>query len=411
MNPGSRVTSPVRRRPDSGAAWRPKQSATDAPPRGKIRIGQSNARNPVEAVHDLQRQLAQPSAGLVIVFCSPSYDLDRLATEIDHAFAGIPVVGCTTAGEIGPVGYIDSSLSGVSLPSDCFTTVTGRLDRVRQSTTEHAEAFAGRLLGQLEDRAPRARESDMFAFQLVDGLCMREELITNAFQHALGRVPLVGGSAGDAEDFGHTHVLSEGRFHEDSAVLVVAATPLPFMTFSTRHFVSTEQRAVVTSADPATRTVVEIDALPAVEGYAQLVGASADKLDPAFFSSHPVVVRIGGADHSRSIQKVNPDGSLTFFCAIEEGVVLRAAVMGDLLADLQAAFEHVRNGVGTPSLVLACDCVLRTLEISKAGLSERVADLFRRHNAVGFSTYGEQLRGVHMNQTLTGLAFGRGEES
>jgi hypothetical protein len=51
------------------------------------------------------------------------------------------------------------------------------------------------------------------------------------------------------------------------------------------------------------------------------------------------------------------------------------------------------------------------LEISKDGLKERVTDLFRRHNAVGFSTYGEQLGGVHMNQTLTGLAFGRGEES
>jgi hypothetical protein len=240
---------------------------------------------------------------------------------------------------------------------------------------------------------------------------MREELITNAFQHALGRIPLVGGSAGDAENFGRTYVFSGGRFREDSALLVVAATTLPFMTFSTRHFASTEQRAVVTAADPATRTVMEIDALPAVEGYAQLVGATADKLDAAFFSSHPIVVRIGGADHSRSIQKVNPDGSLTLYCAIEEGVVLRAAVRGDLVADLEAAFEHVRSGVGAPSLVLACDCILRTLEISKDGLKERVTDLFRRHNAVGFSTYGEQLGGVHMNQTLTGLAFGRGEES
>jgi hypothetical protein len=31
------------------------------------------------------------------------------------------------------------------------------------------------------------------------------------------------------------------------------------------------------------------------------------------FAAHPVVVRIGNADFVRSIQRVNPDGSLSFF--------------------------------------------------------------------------------------------------
>lgn len=182
------------------------------------------------------------------------------------------------------------------------------------------------------------------------------------------------------------------------------------MTFSTRHFTSTERRAVVTAADPATRTVMKIDALPAAEGYARLVGVDAGQLAPDFFSSHPVVVRIGGADHSRAIQKANPDGSLTFYCAIEEGVVLRAAIRGNLAADLDAAFAHVHHRLGSPSLVLACDCILRNLEITQSGIRERVAETFRQNNAVGFSTYGEQMRGVHVNQTLTGIAFGRREE-
>ena len=41
------------------------------------------------------------------------------------------------------------------------------------------------------------------------------------------------------------------------------------------------------------------------------------------FADSPFVVKIDGANYVRSIQKVNPDGSLTFFCAIEEGLVLR----------------------------------------------------------------------------------------
>jgi hypothetical protein len=33
------------------------------------------------------------------------------------------------------------------------------------------------------------------------------------------------------------------------------------------------------------------------------------------------------------------------------------------------------------------------------------------NNAVGFSTYGEQFNGIHVNQTLTGVAIGRGDEA
>ena len=35
----------------------------------------------------------------------------------------------------------------------------------------------------------------------------------------------------------------------------------------------------------------------------------------------------------------------------------------------------------------------------------------RRFGVVGFHTYGEQYNAMHLNQTLTGIAFGRGGAS
>jgi hypothetical protein len=32
--------------------------------------------------------------------------------------------------------------------------------------------------------------------------------------------------------------------------------------------------------------------------------------------------------------------------------------------------------------------------------------LYQKHRVVGFHTYGEQLNAMHLNQTLTGVAFG-----
>ena len=47
----------------------------------------------------------------------------------------------------------------------------------------------------------------------------------------------------------------------------------------------------------------------------ELVGLTVDPTT----DDHPVTVTLGGSVFVRSIQKVNPDGSLTFFCAIDEG--------------------------------------------------------------------------------------------
>ncbi|PKO58398.1 MAG: FIST domain containing protein, partial [Betaproteobacteria bacterium HGW-Betaproteobacteria-19] len=82
-----------------------------------LRAGQSLATDPRQAVEGLYLAIAQPDMALVVFFCSSRFDLGVLAVAINERFAGTPVIGCTTAGEIGPAGYRDGSLVGVSFPS------------------------------------------------------------------------------------------------------------------------------------------------------------------------------------------------------------------------------------------------------------------------------------------------------
>ena len=259
---------------------------------------------------------------------------------------------------------------------------------------------------RLENVKSQVDASNSFAFLLIDGLSVREEPVTRALQNALGRLPLVGGSAGDGLSFGSTQVYSDGSFHTDSAVLALVTTDLPFKIFKTQHFVPTDQRFVVTAADSAHRIVNEIDGWPAAERYAQVLGVDVAALDASRFAEQPIVVVIDGTNYVRAIQKVNPDGSLTFFCAIEEGLVLRGARGVDLVGNLEEAFAELHAAIGQPQLVIGCDCILRKLEMTQRGLIDRVAKVFSDNNVVGFSTYGEQHLGVHVNQTLTGVAFG-----
>lgn len=371
-----------------------------------IRRAQSCAAQAHQAVQEFHAAVAQPEIELVIFFCSSEYDLDVLAAEMGRLFDGIQVVGCTTAGEIGPLGYCQHSLSGVSFAAGSYVAVSGLLDHLGEFNIARAHDFAQLLLQRLESRAPNASPENSFALQLIDGLSVREEPVAHALQYALGKIAIFGGSAGDDMHYSKTSVYCDGRFHSDSAALILIHTTQPFKIFKTQHFVSTDERLVVTEADAARRIVKEINGFPAATEYARLLGVAPSELNAALFAASPIVVVLDGTDYVRSIQKANPDGSLTFFCAIEEGLVFRVAHGVDLVRNLEQTFDKLQSIVGQPQLVLGCDCILRNLEVSQNDLKDHVGEIFRRNNTVGFSSYGEQFHGVHVNQTFTGIAIG-----
>lgn len=359
-----------------------------------------------QAAQEFHAGVYQADMSLVVFFCSSEYDLEALADELNQLFGDVPLVGCTTAGEIGPAGYRGQSLAGTSFSARAGVSVSGCLDQLQKFEISRGQAFAQGLLQNLESLSPQASAANTFALLLIDGLSVREEPVVRTLQAALGNIALCGGSAGDDLKFTRTWVFQHGAFHTDSAVLLLISTSLPFRIFKTQHFVSQNERLVVTEADAAHRIVKEINGVPATEEYARLLGVTVEDLKPAHFAETPVVVVIDGTDYVRSIQKANPDGSLTFFCAIEEGLVLRVARGEDILSNLEQAFARIQDEIGPIALTLGCDCILRNLEITQKQLKGEVGDLFQRNNTVGFSTYGEQYGGVHVNQTFTGIAIG-----
>ena len=124
-------------------------------------------------------------------------------------------------------------------------------------------------------------------------------------------------------------------------------------------------------------------------------------------ASHPVVVRVGGEYYCRSIQKVNADGSLSFFCAIDDGIVLSIAQPKGMVESTRNALAgDVDERLGGIDVVLGFDCVLRRLDARNRQVFRDMSELYRDNNVIGFGTYGEQYRSMHLNQTLTGIAFG-----
>jgi len=371
-----------------------------------IRKGASLAKDSTAAAEELHRAIMQPDISLALFYCSPEYDLPALGRALKERFGSINLIGCTTAGEISPQGYLTGTLTGVSIASPDFKVATKLISKLSEFESSQGEKIVRDLLERLGKLGVNPTGENTFGFLLIDGLSMQEEILVSTLYRSIGNIQLFGGSAGDGTRFDRTYVYCDGAFHRDSAVFSLIQTNHPFTVFKTEHFISAGEKLVVTQANPARRIVTEINGEPAGHEYARVLGLEVNKLAPMIFATHPVIVRLGGHYYVRSIQKVNEDESLTFFCAIDEGIVLTVAKGVDLVENLRELFRDVREKVGPPQLILGCDCILRSLELDQNKLKKEVGQIMADNNVIGFATYGEQFNAMHVNQTFTGVAIG-----
>ncbi|WP_066555444.1 FIST N-terminal domain-containing protein [Croceicoccus bisphenolivorans] len=344
-----------------------------------------------------------------LVFCSHRYEREALAAALAERLPDVLLFGCTSAGEVGSLGYDNDSIVFVGFPRSVFDLSLvsfSDLDRFDpEEARKSVRQFAAKARGKAQDDL--GENLSHVAIFLVDGLSHREELLTMTAQEALGDVDLIGGSSGDGLAFRETGVFFDGKFRRDAAVIGLLSSSRPIEVFSTNYYEPGAQRMVITEADAETRTVFEINAAPAAEEYLRLIGDPGAELDLTYFATHPLMVRTGGAYHVRSIQSVNPDGSLTFYCAIDRGVVLTIGEAKNRMAEMRGMFDKVRRKLGEVDHVIAFDCVLNRIDSDSRQLGREIAELYDKARVVGFNTYGEQFRSAHVNQTFTGLAVGR----
>ncbi len=359
------------------------------------------------AAMELAAALQGVEAEIVLFFASSHYDIGLLGRELQKHFPGSLVLGCTTAGEIHEHRCLRRSVCGFALPRETFSISLRPMPSLSNFDMQAGQKLVSDMVAELSDHLVAPINGNTFAMLLVDGMSRLEEIVLSAIHMEIGDIPLFGGSAGDDLKFDKTAIFHDGDAHDDIAVFCLINTVCPFRIFSTQHFVASDRKMVITEADVATRCVSEINAAPAAKEYARLVGIDYDCLDPMTFATHPVMVRVGGAYYVRSIQNVDQNDNLRFFCAIDEGLVLTLAEGVDMVENLSQTFDDIRLHVGEPQLVIGCDCIFRRLEYEQdPKVATKVANLFKQNRVIGFNTYGEQFGGMHVNQTFTGVAIG-----
>jgi hypothetical protein len=351
---------------------------------------------------------------LVVAFSAISHDPAQVLEVLMDAAPGVPVVGCSTHGEIAPGGPSDGTVTVAAIGGPGFTVSTAVSHRVsgrqREAGMEVAACAA-------EVDAPHK-----VLLMLTDGLVRDQESIVRGAYLTLGAgVPLFGGAAADAWRMDGTYLMGHGEVLGDAVVAVTIGSEAP-LSVAVRHgWRKVGEPMMVTGAGNG--RVYTLDDRPALDVYLDRLGAPPEAYtDAAAFTAFALprplgVQRRSGVEARNLSTEVDIAGrSIGGGMALDHGG-LTWAMTGDqesILAATDAACQDAMDGLsGEPPVgMFTFSCAALRAVLNDDGIrreSEHLAKWAGEVPYAGFYTYGEIARthgidGFH-NQTLAVLAL------
>jgi hypothetical protein len=357
--------------------------------------------------------LIHDNAKLLVLFCSSSDDLPGLVRQIRSRSGDVPLIGCTTAGEIEQNGPHDGSVVLAALGGDGFAIGTAAAVGASEDLRD-AGARAVRCLPSPEDHPYRA------VMLLTDGLASdQEEILRGAYSVLGAGVPLVGGCAADGLKMTRTFQFHGDRVLTDSVVAAGIASTGP-IGIGVRHgWRASGEPMLVTGSSP--NKIETLDGRPALDVFFERLGIGPEGIRPeelpGFVLMHPFgLSRHNGEEQVRFLTSADfaerslvcsaqiPQGSLVWLMDGDANAVLEAtdAACSESLAAL---------GDVPPLGMLAFDCVARRAVLGDQGIKaeiERLAGIAGGTPVAGFYSYGEIARTHGMrslyNHTLVVLS-------
>jgi hypothetical protein len=334
---------------------------------------------------------------------------------IGEVLPDVPLIGCTTAGEIAAAGPGESGVVVLVLSGDGFSVATG-LGEIVDGDLRSAAATAARCVDAVEER------SNKVLLLLSDGLAGdQQEVVRGAYQQVGAGVPLVGGCAGDDVCMEQTHQFFGGRVLGNSIVAAAIASDGP-LGIGVRHgwHPVGEPMSITESTGVVVRA---LDDRPALDVYLERLDAPPEaRTDAAAFTAFAATRPLGlsrrGRQEIRFVATADfEERTIHCFAEVPQGGV-GWIMSGDASSILDATSEACQAAVAPlagadPLGLMVFDCIARKGVLGSEGVVEEI-DRIRSYcpdsPVAGFYTYGEIARvqgatGFH-NQTLVVLAIG-----
>lgn len=358
--------------------------------------------------------LAGADPKLLVVYSSDAYDLAALLAGVAEVAGDVPVIGCSTAGEIAAAGPSTASVVIMAFGGPGFSIATAASSAaergLRQASADVADSVA-----RLDPRPYKV------LLLLSDGLGGDQQEVVRGAHSVLGaEVPLVGGCAGDDMKMHQTFQFFGETVLKGSIVGAAIGSEGPIGIGVQHGWRAVGEPMVVTAS--VDNQVLTLDDQPALDAYLKRLHApdevrAESEAFTQFAMTHPLGLSRRSGDEVRFVAGADFEArSLTCIAALPQGS-LAWIMEGDSQSVLQATDVACEQAVaelgGRPPLgMLAFDCIARRGVLGDTGIADevgRIAEFASGAPVAGFYTYGEiaRIRGVNgfHNQTLVVVAF------
>jgi hypothetical protein len=368
-------------------------------------------------------------ATFVVAYVSPHVDLDGVARTLGARFSGVPLMLCSTAGELCSTGgglYCRSGESWDRVVVQCFDASLIERAQVVSVALGSDDLRHGNAQQPLNDRIAAIARSiekltvdididyrDTLAYVAIDGLSRSESFFMEALYDS-GRFPclFVGGSAGGKLDFRATWTHDGQRKLENHALIAFlkVAKGVRFGVFKSQNFEPTGIAFPVIRASLVNRYISHViddggRVVPFIDALCAELHCTPDALDKKL-ANYSFAIRVGKEIFVRSVSRIDAaQGRVHFFCDIAPGEELLLVKRTGFADSTGRDYRQFMQGKpGAPVAGILNDCILRRLNNDKELAS--LAPILAGPQLAGFSTFGEIL-GLNLNQTLTAIFFFR----
>lgn len=333
------------------------------------------------------RQITRFRPTLGIIFSSVALDIPALVESIRPE--GIPIFGCSTAGEILAGGEETAPFNDMSAVC-CFLDIDPALFRIARFDRNGDSSLA---LGERVGAWGSGQFSRPAFILTIAGLKNDGEALVRGITSAAGKpVPIFGGMAGDDARLEDTLVFTDNGVSHDGAVALVFDTDkVEVAGIASSGWVGIGAEMTITSSDG--NTVYTIDNRPTTEVFREYLDVK-DRDLPQMGINFPLQIR--RPDGSMVLRTfLSGDfskGSLTFAGSVPEGSRVRFSSSFGYQTIEQAIHEIGAFHANHPhaSLLLLFSCLAR-YRVAGSQAADEVLSASRIWNAplVGFFTYGE----------------------
>lgn len=371
--------------------------------------------------------LGKDTAQLLIVFSSVVFNQEEMLQGVLEAARGIPLIGCSTAGEIVTNGPSKKTVAVMAISAQGVQFNLGLGQNIKESALAAGSQLGENLLSQTKD--------GKLVIMLPDGLAGNGADIVRGLQNALGENFLIaGGAAGDDFLFKKTYEYYNDQILSGAVVGAMVSGDVKFGIGVRHGWKPIGASKKVTKSKGA--ILYELDNKPAVQIYEEYFGKKAEELKSEPLArmaiTYPLGLKIPNSDEYliRDPITAGSQGEITCAAEVPEGseINLMMGSKSDAIKAARQAAEQCVQGIkekggSKVTTAILFNCIARDKLLAQDAQKE--IDVIKQvlgdsAEMIGFYTYGEQApigggsaanaqktrKSEFCNETMVIVAFG-----